>query len=101
MPDLKQLENSLKAGRLSRHDCIKATSLIGFTAAAPSILSGTAYAAGPIKGGHLKVAMDYGSTTGSLDPTDYGNAFFQMLGSTIHNLLAVVNPDGSLAATNP
>ncbi len=96
MTDLKKLEHELKAGRLSRRDFIKASTALGFAAAVPGILSGKAYAAEPQKGGHLKVGMGHGSTTDSLDPATYENAFTQTNGKSIHNYLTEVKPDGSL-----
>lgn len=97
MTTLKKLESDLKAGRLSRRDFMKAASIFGFAAAVPGIFSSSALAAGPTKGGHLKIALGSGSTTDSLDPATYTDPFMQTLGGSIHNYLTVVNGDGSLS----
>lgn len=96
MTDLKKLEYELKTGRLSRREFIKAATMFGFAASAPAILFGTAAHAAPVKGGHLKFAIGHGSTTDSLDPASYENAFSQTLGKTIHNYLTEVKADSSL-----
>ena len=97
MTTLKKLENDLKSGRLSRRDFIKATSAFGLAVAAPGILSSSAFAAGPEKGGHLKIAMGHGSTTDSVDPATYTHAFTQTLGGAIYNYITAVQGDESLA----
>lgn len=96
MTDLKKLEQDLRSGRISRRDFIKAASVFGFAAAAPGILAGNAFAAEPQKGGHLKFGMGHGSTTDSLDPATYENAFIQVMGKTIHNYLTEVTASGDL-----
>ncbi len=96
MTTLKKLENDLKTGRLSRRDFMKAASVFGLAVAAPGIFSSSAFAAGPEKGGHLKIAMGHGSTTDSLDPATHTHAYVQVLSGAIHNWLTVVNADGSL-----
>ncbi len=97
MTTLKQLENDLKTGRLSRRDFMKAASAFGLAAAAPGIFSSSAFAAGPEKGGHLKIALGHGSTTDSMDPATHTHAYVQVLAGAVHNWLTVVNADGSLS----
>lgn len=97
MPDMDQLEQDLKNGRLSRRDFVKMSAMLGLTAAAPAVLLGSAaQAAEPKKGGHLKIGTGHGSTTDSLDPATYENNAMQSIGKTIHNYLTQVNADGSL-----
>lgn len=96
MTDLKTLEQDLKNGRLSRRDFLKAASMFGFAAAAPSILMGTAHASMPQKGGHLTFGLGHGSTTDSLDPGTWENAYIQVLGKSVFNYLTVVKADGGV-----
>ena len=98
MTALKQLEQDLRAGRLSRRDFLKAAALFGLSAAAPAVLFGTpAYAASePKKGGHLKIGTGHGSTTDSLDPATYENSATQSLGKAIHGYLTTLDADGKL-----
>ncbi len=97
MTDMKQLEQDLKTGRLSRRDFMKMTALLGLSVAAPAILFGTAaHAAEPTKGGHLKIGTGHGSTTDSIDPATYEHNGIQTLGKTVHGYLTEVGADGQL-----
>ena len=66
----------LANGKISRREFMAQTTALGAAAAlSPLLLSGTAEAAEPKKGGHLRVGMGHGSTTDSLDPATFENNF--------------------------
>jgi peptide/nickel transport system substrate-binding protein len=60
-------------------------------------MSGTAHAAEPKKGGHLRVGVGHGSTTDSLDPATFENAFMSNgVGYAINNHIAELGTSGEL-----
>lgn len=65
-------------------------------AAAVAGLNGGAAIAAPKRGGHLRVAKGHGSTTDTLDPAIYNDAYMQSLAFGIHGRLTEVASDGSL-----
>jgi peptide/nickel transport system substrate-binding protein len=69
MSTLKELEKLLTQGKITRREFITRVSAIGLMAAvSPALLSGTAKAAGPKKGGRFILGTSGGSTTDSMDP---------------------------------
>ena len=80
---LDQMKTALLSGAMSRREFMQRTAAFGMSAAAASnlILSSTASAATPKKGGRLRVAAGTGGTTDTLDPVkffstnDYQRAF--------------------------
>lgn len=94
MPDMKKLENELKAGRISRREFMQAASLMGLATVVPGVLNSAM--AAPKKGGRLRVGSGHGSTTDSLDPATWENNYTQFQSYTIHNHLTEVLPSGDL-----
>ena len=92
----KQLERLYASGRISRREFLRAAMAIGAVGAASGMLSSAALAAGPRSGGHFKVGLAHGSTTDSLDPTNWENDFTSMLGYTFNNYLTEVDKQGNL-----
>ncbi len=69
MPNLKELEADLKLGRISRREFLARTSALGISAIlATSVLSGTALAATPKRGGRMRLAITGGGTSDVMDP---------------------------------
>jgi peptide/nickel transport system substrate-binding protein len=69
MLKLKELENLFTAGKITRRNFITRVSALGLMAAvSPALLSGTAKAATPKKGGRFILGTSGGSTTDSMDP---------------------------------
>ncbi|SLN26181.1 Periplasmic dipeptide transport protein precursor [Falsiruegeria litorea R37] len=100
MPDYTRFEflkRELSENRLSRRGFLQQASALGLMAAVPAGLIGSqAQAATPNKGGNFRIGVGGGSTTDSLDPATYANAFSQTLGSTIHSSLTEVGTDSTL-----
>lgn len=66
---LEYLKGRVTAGKLSRRAFMGKTAALGVTAAAASTMfASAAQAAGPVKGGTLKVAMNGGASSDTLDP---------------------------------
>ncbi len=69
MSKLKELENLLTDGKITRREFIARVSALGLMAAAsPVLLSGKAESATPKKGGRVILGSAGGSTTDSMDP---------------------------------
>ncbi|MBT2131910.1 ABC transporter substrate-binding protein [Aliiroseovarius lamellibrachiae] len=67
--ELEYLSKRVAANKLSRRDFLGRASALGVSAAAANtMLSGAAHAAGPVKGGTLKIGMNGGASTDTLDP---------------------------------
>ena len=70
--ELETLGSQVALGRLRRRHFLGRAAALGLSAAAANaLLANAARAAGPIKGGTLKIGMDAGATTDSLDPARY------------------------------
>ena len=97
MTKLKELERLLGRGQIGRREFLaRATALGALAAVSPALLSGTAKAATPKKGGTIRFGMGHGSTTDSLDPGTFENAFSQMFGYGLRGHLAEVSNTGEL-----
>ena len=69
MDELSYLSGLVAKGRMSRRDFLGRSAALGMSAAlAGSLLSTAARAEGPVRGGTLKVGMQGGASTDSLDP---------------------------------
>ncbi len=67
--ELEYLSKRVAANKLSRRDFLGRASALGVSAAAANtMLAGAAHAAGPVKGGTLKIGMNGGASTDTLDP---------------------------------
>jgi len=92
MSKLKELENLLTDGKITRRDFITRISALGLLAAAsPALLSTPARAAIPKKGGRFRIGLSGASTTDSLDPATLEDIFPQTLNTQIRNRLVEID----------
>jgi peptide/nickel transport system substrate-binding protein len=98
---LKMAEALAKTGGMSRRDFVQLAMAAGFTAAAAEgLFISTAEAATPKKGGTLRLGMEGGSASDSLDPSTYADSV--MIGASLacmNNLIEfdnAGNPTGEL-----
>jgi len=92
MPKLEVLQRLLSEGRISRREFISRVSALGLMAAvSPALLSGTAKAATPKKGGRFILATSGGSTTDSMDPGTLVSNNNQNLNWQIRNSLVEID----------
>ena len=95
--ELSWLGRQLISGRLSRRDFMGRAAALGVTTALASTLCAQAVrAATPKKGGHFRTGMGHGSTTDSLDPATYENAWISGLNMHVHNHIGEIAPNGDL-----
>ncbi len=98
MPAIKVIEDLLKSGKITRREFVTRISALGLaTAASPLLLSHTAQAESPKKGGRLRAGMAGGATTDTLDPatmTDYVPLF--ILFGQLRNCLTEVDYQGNV-----
>ncbi len=92
MSELKELESLLTQGKITRRDFLARLSAIGIAAAlSPTLLTATARATKPLKGGRLRLGMAGGSTTDSLDPGTMTDAMAYNINWQIRNCLVEVD----------
>jgi peptide/nickel transport system substrate-binding protein len=98
MTNHNDLKQRWLVGQIDRRTFLKLSVAAGATAAAATLwLPGMAHAEEPNKGGRLRLGLGGGSTTDSLDPANYTDAFMQHMGFGFRNNLTEVAADGSLA----
>jgi peptide/nickel transport system substrate-binding protein len=97
MSELKELENLLAQGKITRRDFLARLSVLGITAAvSPALLTTPVRAANPKKGGRLRLGMAGGSTTDSLDPATMTDAMAYNINWQIRNCLVEVDYESNL-----
>jgi len=97
MTKFDELTTLLGAGRISRRTfMVQAAALGASTALATSLASKAVQAATPKKGGHFRIGIGHGSTTDSLDPATFENAFTQFTGFGFRGHLTEVAASGDL-----
>ncbi|UWQ31211.1 ABC transporter substrate-binding protein [Leisingera sp. M527] len=99
---MQYLASQAVAGKLTRRDFLGKAAALGFTAVSANLLlSGAAKAAGPQKGGTLRLGLQGGSTTDSLDPALVTNTVGLMVtrlwGETLVELTEAGGIEGKLA----
>jgi peptide/nickel transport system substrate-binding protein len=95
--ELEYLSHRVAVGKMSRRDFLGRAAALGVTSlVANSLLGSAAYAAGPIKGGVLKVGLQGGESTNSLDPALDASQVPFNFGRQWGEFLFRLNPDGSL-----
>ena len=78
MSERKQLQRLLSQGWISRREFVKRMTALGAVASVPAgMLASFPVHGAPKKGGHFRVGLGHGSTTDSLDPASWENAFTQ------------------------
>lgn len=96
MPSLIKPEALFTKGEISRREFLSRAAAAGFMASvSPALLGRTATAAEPKKGGRLRIGTAGASTTDSLDPALFEDAFMQNLGWQIRNNLVEIDADGN------
>lgn len=84
-------------GQMSRREFAGRAAALGFSATAASSMFGSAVlAAGPKKGGTLRIGLGGGETTNSLDPALAASQVPFMYLSTMGNMITSVSPEGEL-----
>jgi len=98
MSESKQLQRLLSQGWISRREFVKRMTALGFVASVPAAMLASMPAHGaPKKGGNFRVGLGHGSTTDSLDPATWENAFVQFgFGYGSNNHLTEILPNGDL-----
>ncbi|MGD8663651.1 MAG: peptide ABC transporter substrate-binding protein, partial [Desulfobacterales bacterium] len=79
MKTLEKLESMLREGKITRREFLAKASAFGIaTAMSPAILGSKANAAAPKKGGRLRIGMQGGSTSDTMDPAKFNDIYQQM-----------------------
>lgn len=95
--ELKHLVAEAARGRIGRREFMGRTAAMGVTAAmANSLVAGTAAAQTPNKGGVIRLGMQGGESTNSLDPALAASEVPFQVNMTWGEMLMDVKPDGSL-----
>ena len=94
----KQLLHLYDNGKISRRDLIKKASALGLAGIAPAgLLSTTAQAATPKKGGHFSAATVQGSSSDSLNTISLTSGMTAFTFYTMHSQLTEILPNGEVA----
>ncbi len=97
---MKQLDyyaKLLELGKITRREFVGRALALGATAALATSMAGKALqAATPKRGGTLRIGIGHGSTTDSLDPATFEQAFTQFFGFGLRGHLTEVDTDGQL-----
>jgi peptide/nickel transport system substrate-binding protein len=95
--EIEFLSHQVVAGRHSRRDFLGRATALGVSATfANTLLSGAAMAAGPVRGGILKIGLAGGTSTDSLDPALSGNSVANNIGRTWGEELVELTVTGEL-----
>ncbi len=101
MDNWEQLQQAVLTGRMTRRDFISRAAALGIgTSLATGILAKAGYAATPKKGGTLRLGMEGGSPSDSLDPRTYADSVMIAASLSCMNCLiefdSTGNPTGEL-----
>jgi peptide/nickel transport system substrate-binding protein len=92
MSELSRLTKMFEQNKISRRQFITQVSALGLMAAvSPALLSGTAHASVPKKGGRLTLGCTGGSTTDSMDPGTLTSNMNQNLNWQVRNNLVEID----------
>ncbi|MEO6623413.1 MAG: twin-arginine translocation signal domain-containing protein, partial [Burkholderiaceae bacterium] len=95
--ELDYLSQEVALGRGSRRDFLGRAAALGLSAAAANaLLASAAHAAGPRKGGIMKVGVQGGAATDSLDPALAANQMTYHVGNMWGETLLRTTPAGVL-----
>ena len=98
MTTLEKLEEMFRQGGITRREFLAKASALGIAAAvSPAILGSKAYAAAtPKKGGRLRIGMQGGSTSDTMDPAKFNDIYQQMTSmGFLRNPLVEIDNQGS------
>ncbi|QAX29127.1 ABC transporter substrate-binding protein [Leisingera sp. NJS204] len=94
---MQYLASQAVAGKLTRRDFLGKAAALGFTAVSANLLlSGAAKAAGPQKGGTIKVGIQGGGASDSLDPALGANATASQVTRLWGEPLLELDPQGGI-----
>ncbi|MEM6660859.1 MAG: ABC transporter substrate-binding protein [Pseudomonadota bacterium] len=97
MDYIKYLSREAASGRLSRREFLGRASALGITAGvAGTMLSSAVQAAGPQKGGTIKLGLQGGATTDSIDPALAANQVALMVTRLWGETLVELDDDGGV-----
>jgi peptide/nickel transport system substrate-binding protein len=97
MDDLRKLLNQAASGGMSRRTFLQRTTALGVSAGLAAALYGRrAEAQEPVKGGTIKVGMQGGESTNSLDPALAASEVPFQVNMTWGEMLVDVTPDGQI-----
>ncbi|MEM6940428.1 MAG: ABC transporter substrate-binding protein [Pseudomonadota bacterium] len=95
--ELKYLSGKVIRGLMTRRDFVGRAAALGVTTvAANTLLSTAARAAGPVQGGTMKVGLQGGATTDSMDPALAANQTPLMVGRLWGEPLVELTDDGGI-----
>jgi peptide/nickel transport system substrate-binding protein len=96
MDELAYLSGLVAKGRMSRRDFLGRSAVLGLSVvSAGSLLSTAVRAEGPVRGGTIKVGMQGGASSDSLDPGLATNQVTAMINHLWGETLVWLAPDGS------
>lgn len=96
MDELNYLSGLVAKGRMSRRDFLGRSAVFGVgLIAANALLSGAARAEGPVRGGTIRIGMQGGASTDTLDPGLATNQVTAMINHLWGETLVWLAPDGS------
>jgi peptide/nickel transport system substrate-binding protein len=99
MSKLKELEDMLTQGKISRREFLARVSALSLTAAlSPALLSSPVNAATPKKGGRLRIGCGGGATTDTLDPGNLSDSMAISVNWQIRNNLVEIDHKGDAIA---
>lgn len=92
MSHLKEFERLLRHRKITRRDFLARASALGLMSAmSPALLTATARAARPKKGGRFRIGTTGGMTTDSLDPALLTNTMPELITAQLRNCLTEVD----------
>lgn len=95
--ELDYLSKRVAAGKMHRRAFMGRAAALGVSSAmATSLLTSAAHAAGPVKGGHMKIGMQGGESTNSLDPATYASDVPVNYGRMWGDTLVEVSENGEI-----
>ncbi len=96
MSKLKELELLLTEGKITRREFLARVSALGLAAAvSPALLTTSAHAATPKRGGRVKLGSAGNSTTDSMDPGTLAHTMPQVVNQTMRSNLVEISYDGA------
>ena len=94
---LTRLMDRLSSGAITRRKFIVKLTALGVMATLPlGIVNKAAFAAAPVKGGTLRLAIGHGSTTESYDPATLASGFQTVMSRAMNNTLTEIDPNNKL-----
>ena len=97
MKELHYYAKLLELGKISRREFIGRAMALGVTVGLASTMAGKAVeAAGPKKGGHMRLGVGGGASDDNLDPGRYGEPFTMSMAHATRNYLTEIDREGNL-----